>query len=293
MKRVILKRGIFFLPFLILISIYYVYPVLDTFRLTFYSPEGEFVGLENYFQVLGDPDTVNLEGFPKTPPLGSLMHNAKFVAIHLPLSTVLGLLFAVLFREVWGGTILKTLIFVGMVMPLIVGGILIRFMFDKGAGVVPLFFSFLGVENLVKTWTAHPETALLAIILGSVWIWVGFSMTVYSAGLAGIPKDYYEAAKIDGASPLRIFFRITVPLLRPVTAIIVFMTIMWELKMFDLVYVATFGGPGGASNVLAFQAWLYAFRFMNFNLAAVVATLLTGLILVVTILVLKYGIMRR
>ncbi len=117
-------------------------------------------------------------------------------------------------------------------------------------------------------------------------------MILYSAGLATIPKDYYEAAKIDGTTPLRTFFRITLPLLKPITLTVITMTILWELKIFDIVYVATLGGPGGASNVLALLMYHIAFRQFDFNSAAVVATFLTLLTLLVTIGMTKYMVKR-
>jgi len=175
-----------------------------------------------------------------------------------------------------------------MVTPLIVGGLILRFTFEKEVGVVNALFNLLGFEQLTRTWTAYPDTALFALIFGSVWLWTGFSMILYSAGLATIPKDYYEAAKLDGATPFRTFYRITLPLLKPITLTIVTMTILWELKIFDIVYVATGGGPGGASNVLALLMYTLAFRAFDFNSSAVVATFLTALTLLVMIGMAKY-----
>ncbi|PNV80289.1 MAG: ABC transporter permease, partial [Dictyoglomus turgidum] len=127
------------------------------------------------------------------------------------------------------------------------------------------------------------ETSLLSLIFGSIWLWAGFSMIIYSAGLETIPEEIYEAAKIDGASSKDIFFKITLPLLKPMTIVVITMTLLWELKIFDIVYVATMGGPGGASNVLALQMYFYAFRQFDFNSAAVVSTFLMLLTLLVSI----------
>jgi len=173
---------------------------------------------------------------------------------------------------------------------MIVGGIILRFTFEKGVGIVNGILSFIGLEHLTRSWIAYPETALFALIFGSVWLWTGFSMIVYSAGLTTIPKEYYEAAKIDGASPFRTFFHITFPLLKPMTITVVTMTLLWELKIFDIVYAGAgmSGGPGGAANVMALQMWIWAFRAFNFNWAATVATILTALTLVVTIWMIRY-----
>jgi multiple sugar transport system permease protein len=106
-------------------------------------------------------------------------------------------------------------------------------------------------------------------------------MTLYSAGLATIPKELYEAADVDGANAIQKFIHITIPSLRPVTVTVVAMTMLWELKIFDIVYTATLGGPGGSSMVMALQMYFLAFRRLKPNLASVIATFLTALTLII------------
>lgn len=158
---------------------------------------------------------------------------------------------------------------------------MINFMFDRNLGVVNAFLGLFGFQ--AKSWTVYPDSALLSLIFGSVWLWTGFSVILYSAGLETIPKDYYEAAKLDGAGPWKTFTKITIPLLKPITVVVATMTLLWELKIFDIVYVTTAGGPGGASNVMALQMYIYAFRALDFNRAAVVAVILTLFTLLVSI----------
>ncbi len=262
----------FFFPALLLISVFVVYPSIRTVLLSFMDEDGKFT-LDNYKKVLTSRDTINTRNLARGEfPLGTLIHNAIWIAIHLPLTTFLGMFLAVILRRTVGGNILKSFIFLGMVMPMIVGGVMIRFMFDANVGVVNAFLKLFGMET--KTWTAHPETALMSLIFGSVWLWTGFSVTLYSAGLETIPKDFYEAASLDGAGPITQFFKITIPLLKPITIVVATMTLLWDLKIFDVVYVATEGGPGGASNVLAIQMYNYFIDF-KYGRSAVVAVLLT------------------
>jgi multiple sugar transport system permease protein len=217
-----------------------------------------------------------------------LIHNGIWILIHLPLSIFFGLFLAVLLREVKGGAIIKSTVFLGMVIPMIVGGILLRFIYDERAGILNGLFRVVGLGHLARTWTAFPQTILLALILGSVWIWTGFSMIVYSAGLEGIPVELFEAARIDGASRWRTFWRLTFPMLKPATIVIVTMTLLWELKIFDIVllwelkifdivWVIQQGGPGGASNVMALDMFLDAFFTIppSFGTASAIATMLT------------------
>ncbi|WP_448517649.1 carbohydrate ABC transporter permease [Pseudothermotoga sp.] len=275
----------FVVPAFALVGIFVVYPVARTVVLSFLDSDGKFVGLQNYIRVLSSREIINLEGLSRGFPLGALVHNLLWIAIHLPLTLALGLVLAVLLRNVRGGVVIKSIIFLGMVMPMIVGGVMINFMFDKNLGIFNVFMKIFGIS--ARSWTAYPDTALLALIFGSVWLWVGFSTVLYSAGLETIPKDLYEAAQLDGASALKIFTKITIPMLRPITIVVVTMTLLWELKVFDIVYVATMGGPGGSSNVLALQMYTYAFRAMDFNRSAVVAVLLTMSTLLVSLPLLK------
>ncbi len=270
---------LFLTPALLLLAIFVLFPVANTIYISLLNREGEFVGFDNYAEVFGRKDFWNpqnlLEG--KSPPYGALIHNGIWILIHLPLSVFFGLLLAVLLRDIKGGAIIKSAVFLGMVIPMIVGGILLRFIYDKEAGIVNAFLRVVGLGHLTRIWTAFPETVLLALIFGSVWIWTGFALIVYSAGLEGIPVELFEAARIDGASRWRTFWRITVPMLKPATIVVVTMTLLWELKIFDIVWVIQRGGPGGASMVMALAMYLDAFFSIpsKFGTASAIATLLT------------------
>jgi multiple sugar transport system permease protein len=267
----------FLVPTLILLTVFVIFPVINTIYISFLDQNGEFVGLDNYEEVFSKRDFWNpenlIEGNP--PPYGALIHNGIWVVIHLPLSLFFGLILAILLRDIKGGAIIKSAVFLGMVIPLIVGGILLRFIYDERAGILNEFLRIIGLGGFAQTWTAYPQTILIALILGSVWIWTGFSMIVYSAGLEGIPGELFEAAKIDGASRWRIFRRITLPMLRPATIVVITMTLLWELKLFDLVWIIQQGGPGGASTVMAVEMYLEAFYAFNLGTASAIATLLT------------------
>jgi multiple sugar transport system permease protein len=276
------KIPFFFLaPTIILLAIFVIFPVVNTIYIRFLGEGGQFVGLDNYVEIFGQRNFWNpqnlVEGKP--PPYGALIHNGIWILLHLPLSLFFGLLLAILLRDVKGGAITKSAVFLGMVIPMIVGGILLRFIYDDRAGILNAFLRVIGLEGLTRTWTAFPQTILVALILGTVWIWTGFSMIVYSAGLEGIPGELFEAAKIDGASPWRIFRRITIPMLRPATIIVITMTLLWELKIFDIVWVIQQGGPGDGSMVMAVLMYLNAFLYLppNYGEASAIATLLTVL----------------
>jgi multiple sugar transport system permease protein len=274
----------FVLPAVILMGTFIVYPATKTLLQSFFNKEGNWVGLQNFITIFNHYDTLDLSRFPsKGPPWGSLIHNIIWILIHLPITVSLGIIFAVMLNSLKGGAFIKGVIFLGMVIPMIIGGVIIRFIFDENSGIVPLLMRTLGIDALDHSWTAYPQTALIALIAGSILLWTGFSLTMHAAGLSTIPKSLYEAADIDGAGHLRKFFHITVPMLAPVTSVVIAMTLLYEIKIFDIVYAATMGGPGGASMVLSLQMYFYAFRRLDFNLASAVATLLTFFTLIVSI----------
>ncbi len=281
----------FVLPAVILMGTFIVYPAIKTLLLSFFNKEGSWVGLQNFITLFKQYDTIDLSRFPsKGPPWGSLIHNMIWVLIHLPITVSLGIIFAVMLNGLKGGAFIKGIIFLGMVIPMIIGGVIIRFIFDENSGIVPLLMRTLGIDALDHTWTAYPQTALISLIAGSILLWTGFSLTMHAAGLSTIPRSLYEAADIDGAGHLCKFFHITVPMLAPVTAVVIAMTLLYEIKIFDIVYAATMGGPGGASMVLSLQMYFYAFRRLDFNLASAVATLLTFFTLIVSILLVRQSL---
>jgi len=281
----LLEVVIFIFPALILLLIFVIIPAVKTLSLAFLNAEGQFIGLQNFQEVLLSNDIINLDRFPtKSPPWGALIHNGLWIAIHLPSVVALGMILAVILRDAWGGKVIKSIIFLGMITPMVVGGGIVTFIFDERSGVVNGILRFLGQDQWIRSWMVYPDTALLALILGSILLWTGFSVILYSSGLSTIPQEWYEAAEVDGANSIQKFFHITVPSLKPVTITVVSMSLLWELKVFDMVYTATGGGPGGSSTVLALRMYSLAFRALDPNRSAVIATLLTVLTLAIGLL---------
>lgn len=286
--RVTPSRSLFFIPALILLITFVVYPLVATILFSFnvnaivgasLSREKP-VGLDNYAALINSDALVNAKNMGELKfPMGALIHNVLWIAIHLPLTLLIGIVFAAFLQYVKGGMVIRSIMFLGMVIPMVVGGLLILFSFDKDVGAFNLILQLMGLEQLKKTWTAYPDTALFSLILGAVWLWSGFAVTVYSAGISSLPREIIEAAVVDGARFRDMLFKVIVPMLKPVTLTVAAMTIIWDLKIFDIVYVATGGGPGGASMVLAVLMYDYFARALNYNMAAAVATILTIVIL--------------
>jgi len=150
-----------------------------------------------------------------------------------------------------------------------------QFLFEKNSGMISNFFGMIGIEALHSSWFAHSETALLGLIITHIWSWTGYSMIVFLAALTTIPPSYVEAGIVDGASGLQIFRYIKLPFLVPSMSTIVVMSIISELTCFDMVYSSTYGGPGGASNVIGLQMYLEAFRYSKFGTGSAIAVIIT------------------
>ena len=269
---------VFVLPSVVLVSVFLLYPVLRSLLLSLYSDSGDgrFVGLGNFAALFQGRDILNWRGiFRGKPPYGALVNNLIWIAIHLPLSMFLGLACALLMIKLPRMSFLRTFVFIGMLVPGVVTGIVTLFLFEKDSGMVSGLFGLIGVRSLNVNWFSHPQTALLALILTSVWTWTGYSMVVFFAALTAIPQSFLEAGIVDGANGWQLFRYIKLPLLRSSVSTIVVMSVINELTSFDLVYSSTFGGPGGSSNVLGFQMYLEAFRYFHFSTGSAIATLIT------------------
>jgi len=279
------------LPFT-LISIFVLYPIVATVFYSFYDKGLGSFSLRNYIDVVFATSPLNMliaRTLHSSPPWGALIHNLVWVALHVPLVTFLGLILAFLLKYyVKGSIVIKAVLFLGIVIPPAVGGLVIRFMFDEIVGIFPRLFSYTGIELLSKTWTSYPQIALFALILGSVWIWLGFAVTVFSAALETVPKSHIDAARVFGASMWHIFSKIVVPELKPAITIVVVMTVLWDLKIFDVVYASTGGGPGGSTTVLALVMYNYFARALDYYKSAAVAVILTLITVPFIVLVLRW-----
>ena len=277
-RRFRLETLVFALPALILVSAFLLYPVAKSLAMSMFSDagDGRFVGLGNFAALFRGNDIVNIRNVSRgKAPYGALVNNLIWIALHLPLSMIVGLACALLMIELPRLSFLRTFVFVGMLVPGVVTGIVTLFLFEKSSGMIPGFFGAIGIEALHKNWYSHPGTALLALILTSVWTWSGYCMVVFLAALTAIPPSLIEAGIVDGAGPWQVLRYIKLPLLGGSIGTIVVMSIINELTGFDLVYSSTYGGPGGASNVMGFQMYLEAFRYFKFGTGSAIATLIT------------------
>jgi len=286
-KSDVRKNLIFFIPTFSFLALFVIYPIIYTFILSFES-ENVYTS-NNYYKVLSESNPLLMliaKNIGPSPPWGALLHNIVWVLIHAPVTIILSLVIAYIIKyyNIKGSSLIKALLFLGMVIPPVIAGFIIRFMFDENIGIIPKIMKLLsldiilGIPELSKTWMNYPSLALFSLILGSIWLWLGFSITIISAGMEAIPKSHIEIAKVFGASPFKILFKVIVPELKPVILTVFILTILWDLKLFDIVYASTGGGPGGSSTVLAlimYQYFIHASRYGGYGMSATVAVILT------------------
>lgn len=263
----LLALFVFLAPGVTLFTIFSVGPMAYSIVGSFFAWDsftmGQFVGLQNWIRVLSDPMILNWENLATfTFPLGALPQNVLWMLIHVPASTLLGLGLALLFADLRGRRILRSMVFVGFTTPGVVVGLVLLFIYDPQAGIVNGLLRAIGLSGAVQNWLQQPQVAIYALVLGGIWIQAGFSMLLYSSALSNLDPAMLESARIDGAGPFRRFKDIIWPTVKPVTAVVVIMAVIWVLRVFAIVYAA--GGPSGGPfhsySVLGLEVFRAAFR---------------------------------
>ncbi|WP_406440129.1 sugar ABC transporter permease [Streptomyces sp. NBC_01613] len=245
----------FVTPLLAYLAAFYLYPLYRNLDLSlrdytvrsFVAGDAPFSGWDNFQKVLDDPT------------FGPAMrHTMVFTFVSIAFQYVLGLALAVFFnRHFRLAPTLRALFLIPWLLPLIVSASTWSWMFNSESGVVNYFLHFIGVDPV--GWLTSPDWALTSVIVANIWIGIPFNLVILYSGLQNIPGELYEAASLDGASAWQQFRRITFPLLRPVSAITLLLGLVYTLKVFDLIWIMTKGGPGDASSTLA--TWSYQLGF--------------------------------
>ena len=232
----------FVLPGAAIFLVLFILPTITSFyfSLTYWDPfEARFAGLDNYRQFFSEPFLIR--GFTNT---------LIFAFVTSALKTVLGLLLAVLLTSgIFGQGLLRSIVFFPVLVSTIGVGLLFQELMHPTEGAINVALSHVGIDG--PGWLTDPGLALFSVALVDVWRGVGLATLIYIAGLATIGEEYYEAARIDGATRLQQFWRVTVPLVRPATTTVVILSLIGGLRLFDLIWAMTGGGPGFSSDVLA------------------------------------------
>ncbi len=233
-----------------------------------------FVGLGNYQASLTDP------AFHQ-----SVKVTLIFVVAAVTLEIGLGLLIAlVLNREFRGRNLVRMLALLPWAVPAVVNGIMWKWILNPSYGALNGLLLSLGLIDRYIIWLGSPYSALAMVVLADVWKETPFIMLLFLAALQTIPRDLYEAARVDGASSLQSLFRITLPLIRPMLFVALALRTIWALKSFDLIYTLTAGGPSNGTSVIGYYTYLKSFVSLQLGRGAAVAYILTAVVIFLVLL---------
>ena len=266
-------------PSVVLIGVFGLLPVVWAFWLSFQHNDlqtpGQWAGLDNYRLLVHDPVFKD-----------SVQHTVVYTLMFVPSTLVLSLLAAAaLNRRVRAISLYRLAVFIPVVTSTIATGVIFTWLLDPDYGLVNAALSKVGLPTF--EFFASPSQALPAVVLMTVWGWVGFGALIFLAGLQGIPTDLVDAAKIDGCSTRTAFWRIQVPLMRPVSGFLLVWLTINALQLFDEVYATTKGGPARSTTVVVYYLYQQAFQFFHAGYAAAIAVVLFVAIASITLIQLR------
>jgi multiple sugar transport system permease protein len=254
-RRAQLAAWAFIAPVVIYLVIFYAYPLFRNLDLSFRSytlrsfidGTAPFAWFDNYVEV-----------FRSSTFTPALVNTAVFTGVSILFQFSIGLALAVFFFKNFRlAATLRALFLVPWLLPLLVSASIWAWMLNSESGVVNALLEGIGVHQI--NWLTSPQWAMVSVLIANIWIGIPFNLVILYSGLQGISGDVYEAASLDGANAWQTFWRITFPLLRPVSAITILLGLVYTLKVFDIIWIMTRGGPVDASTT--FAIWSYRLGF--------------------------------
>ncbi|WP_293428227.1 carbohydrate ABC transporter permease [Phreatobacter sp.] len=277
----LLVRWSFMLPTIVLLAAVLAYPLFYTLQISFSYFDmsifgaGEWVGWENYETVINDYRFWE-----------SLRVTLIYLAIALPLQVALGFGIAFLINAEWGGRgLLRALFIIPMVVAPVVAGGIWRMILDPLWGSMNFLLGLVGIGPF--DWFGDPRLAMATIIIIDTWRWTPFIVLIATAALLALPRDVFEAAKIDGANWWATLWSVALPLLVPIIAATFVIRWLGAVKLFDIVLASTFGGPGKATSVINLFIYEEAFRSFHFAESAAMVMIVLVLTMILTGLFLR------
>lgn len=267
-KPMLLIAWFLVLPALVIRGFTIIYPIFATFKISFYKVSllrgiNEFVGLQNYLDVFKDPKV-----------LTAIQFTFIFVVVSMLLHIILGVILALILNmDFKGRRFLRTIVLIPWAMPMVVIGMAAKWGFNNDYGLVNDFIRRF-FANFELSWLIHTNTARFAVIAMDVWKDLPFFAILVLAGLQFIPNELYEAARVDGATKIQSFLKITLPLIMKNILILAIPFTMWRLASFDIVYAMTSGGPGSDTELIAYRITTEVFTNLNLGYGATLAVLL-------------------
>lgn len=280
-KKEIIMGYLYILPSFILISVFAIIPIFMNIYYSFTKfnviQSAQWVGLSNYMRMLKDPYIV-----------ASLKNTFIFTIITVPAQTFFSLIIAAILADRFRnkmGEVIKSAMFIPVIASAVLVGTLWS-IFLEPYGLLNTILNFLHLPSI--NWLGGKTSSLLSVCMATVWKNVGYFLVIYYAGIMDIPKELYEAARVDGASKFQQFKFITVPSLSSVTYLIVTLGTIWSFQVFDMVYTMTNGGPGMSTVTLVLTIYNAAFKSFNMGYAASIAIVMFVLVILIQTLQRKF-----
>lgn len=268
----------FALPALIFYVWFLVAPAIQSLVFSFtdwdgLSPTYALVGLKNYLFMLTDPIVHT-----------AVRNNLIWTGVTITVPVIQGLLLAVFLNgHVYGKSLIRTIFYTPAVLPLVAVGAIWGWLYNPQYGAINEVLRAIGLGGLAQPWLGQDATALAAVIVPAIWLRTGFPMLLYLAALQGIPKELYEAATVDGANRWQQFWNITMPGLVQAHLIVVALSLIDSFKVFDLIYVMTYGGPGTATQVIGTYMYANVFQYYRAGYGMALAVSITIVAIIVSI----------
>ena len=272
-------------PALLVVFAIIIFPILYTLWMALqdwglaYPTPPRFVGLDNYIKLLTDDERFR----------DAVVRTFYFTGLAVAVQTVLGVGMALIFhRQFLGRGVIRTLCVLPMMATPVAIALVFNMMYHPKLGVMNYFLSLLGLPPAL--WTFDSKSVIPSLALVDTWQWTPLIMLITLAGLAALPAEQYEAARIDGANRVQTFFYITLPLLRPTIMVAVLFRVIDALKQFDIIYVMTQGGPGNASETINLYLYQQGFSYFQMGYASSLVVVFFTLVVGVSFLFIR---MRR
>ena len=275
-----IQAYIFLLPIIIFFILILYFPIISSFIISFrrysiLSPSNPFVGLKNYIKVIQDPATAT-----------AIKNTFYYVFFTIGGATIIALALALMMDRL---KFLENFYRTVYLMPLVVSMVAISqlwlYIYDYITGPLNYLLGLLGIAR--QPWLTSPKLAMPAVIIMSIWTLIGKSMIIFIAGLKNIPEEYYEIAKIDGANAFQILKNVTLPLLKPITLVVIVVSTIDAFQVFTQIYVMTEGGPMHSTTVIVYEIYQKAFLYFRMGEASALAYILFLIVFILSLLQLR------
>jgi len=280
--REALTGWVFVSPALVTQILFIYFPLGWSFFVSFFRwnliRPMRFIGFDNYTSMFTSSDFWS-----------SMSVTFIYVAVTVPVSILIGLLLALLVNLPWlkGKGVFRTFFYIPVITSMAAAAVIWAWIFEGNVGLLNYFLSWFGAKSI--NWLSDPDYALIALMIIGIWKRIGYNMVLFLAGLQVIPRTYYEAADIDGASTFSKFMSITWPLLSPTTLFVTVMQFIASFRVFVSVSVITRGGPANSTRVITFYLYENAFGYLKFGYAAAISVVMFLMMVVFTLIQFRFS----